>query len=70
MAELDVKLEDSQPRQRSTNFSMDEDRVLQEAFAKNHDYLTAAQSNEVTNKGKAKLWNEIAVAVSSVGLSQ
>ena len=43
MAELDVKMEDSQPRQRSTNFSMDEDRVLQEAFAKNHDYLTAAQ---------------------------
>ena len=43
-------------RQRSSNFTLDEDRVLQETWAKHKDFLSAPQSNKVTNAGKAKVW--------------
>ena len=62
-----VKVEGS--RQRSTNFSIDEDRVLREGFSKHREALTSAFSNKVTNKTKKNAWNEIAASVSAVGYS-
>ncbi len=55
------------PRQRSQNFTIDEDRVLREQFAKYKDFLTSPQSNKVTNKGKQQVWKSIAASVSALG---
>ena len=64
-----VEVEEEAPssRNRSSNFTMDEDRVLQETWAKHKDFLSAPQSNKVTNAGKAKVWESISSTVSSVG---
>ena len=64
-----VVVEEEAPssRNRSSNFTMDEDRVLQETWAKHKDFLSAPQSNKVTNAGKAKVWESISSTVSSVG---
>ena len=45
---------------RAKNFSVDEDRVLRENFAKHKDFLSSAQSNKVTNKMKNDVWKSIA----------
>ena len=55
---------------RSRNFSSDEDRKLREEYVKNSEYLKAAQSNKVTNHGKALIWKQIAVSVSALGHAQ
>ena len=47
-AKMDVKVEGS--RQRSMNFSIDEDRVLREGYSKHRTSLTSAFSNKITNK--------------------
>ena len=54
-------------RQRSSNFTLDEDRVLQETWAKHKDFLSAPQSNKVTNAGKALVWESISSTVSALG---
>ena len=47
-------------RERSKNFTLDEDRKLREEFTRYRDYLTAPQSNKVTNRGKTEIWQKIA----------
>ena len=59
--------ESSTARERSKNFSSDEDRKLREEFTKHAEYLRAPQSNKVTNKGKSDIWNQIADSVSALG---
>ena len=57
----------SRERDRAKNFSVDEDRVLRENYAKHKDILTSAQSNKVTNKMKNGVWKSIAASVSALG---
>ena len=54
-------------RERSQNFTFDEDRVLREQYTKNQEYLTSPHNNTVTNKGKNDIWKNIAESVSSLG---
>lgn len=60
-------MEHHETRERSKNFSLSEDRKLQEEFSKHRNYLTAPQSNKVTNRGKADIWKEIASSITSLG---
>lgn len=59
--------ESSTARERSKNFSSDEDRKLREEFTKHAEYLRAPQSNKVTNQGKSDIWKQIADSVTALG---
>ena len=66
-------MEDTKTRKK--NFSLDEQRVLEERFAERKEYLTASfnlkvQGEKVTREGKHKKhkkWAEITEAVNSLG---
>ena len=58
--DLEIPSSSTNARERSKNFSTDEDRKLREEFTRHRDYLRAPQSNKVTNQGKAEIWQQIA----------
>ncbi|XP_046546178.1 myb/SANT-like DNA-binding domain-containing protein 4 [Haliotis rubra] len=59
---------DCKKRKRRKNFSAEEENAIQAMFQENAEILNKKFSNEVTNKGKAAIWQKITDCVNNKGV--
>ena len=62
-SEIEIKAE----RKRKPNFSMNEMSVITDSVQKNLDIIQSKLTNNVTNKKKNQIWEEITKDVNAVG---
>ncbi|ESP02120.1 hypothetical protein LOTGIDRAFT_68608, partial [Lottia gigantea] len=56
-------------RIKKTNFSKEEELLIQREVEKHYGLLSSKQSNFVTNEKKKRVWDNIASKVSSLGVA-
>ena len=69
MAEIDAVGVDTKARKRKPNFSVNEIAIITENVEKNLAIIQSKLTNNVTNKNKKEVWEDITRAVNAVGLS-
>ena len=67
MAEIQATEADGKSRKRKANFSINEISIITENVRKHIDTLQSKLTNNVSNKRKNVLWEEITTAVNAVG---
>ncbi|XP_068712952.1 t-SNARE domain-containing protein 1-like [Montipora foliosa] len=67
MAEIEVKELEVKERKRKPNFSPLEISVITESVKKNIDVIQSKLTNNITNKRKSQVWDEITKEVNAVG---
>ena len=69
MTEIDTVGVDTKARKRKPNFSVNEIAIITENVQKNLAIIQSKLTNNVTNKNKNEVWEDITRAVNAVGLS-